>query len=71
MALQWPQRARQAEDAVDAERRRRREAAVPARPEPAPLLRDALRGQSRLRIPEDEDPGADPGRPAGPDREPS
>jgi len=71
MALQWPQRARQAEDAVDAERRRRREAAVPARPEPAPLLRDALRGQSRLRIPDDQAPGANPDRPAGPGQEPS
>jgi hypothetical protein len=44
-----------AEHAVDAERRRRREAAVPARPEPAPLMREALRHRSMLRIP-DEDP---------------
>jgi len=54
--LRWPGRARDAGHAVDAERRRRREAAVPARPEPAPLMRDALRHRSVLRIP-DEDPG--------------
>lgn len=53
--LHWPGRARDAELAVDAERRRRREAAVPARPEPAPLMRDALRHRSVLRIPDEDD----------------
>jgi transposase InsO family protein len=62
--LQWPQRARQAEEAVDAERRRRREAAVTSRPVPPPLLRDALRGKSIFRIPDDDaepNPIPDPG----------
>jgi len=52
--LHWPGRASDTEDAVDAERRRRREAAVPARPEPAPLMREALRLRSMLRIPDEE-----------------
>jgi len=65
VAMRWPDRAAGARDAVDAERRRRRESAVPSRPEPAPLMRDALRRKSTLRIP-DEDPG-DQGTTAGPD----
>jgi hypothetical protein len=65
VTVQWPQRGRQTEDAVDAERRRRREAVVPVRPEPAPLLRDALRGRSRLRIPDDPASGTSPDPPAG------
>jgi hypothetical protein len=59
--LHWSGRARDAGEAVDAERRRRREAAVPVRPEPAPLMRDALRHRSMLRIPgeaQDTHPGA-------------
>jgi hypothetical protein len=71
MAPQWQDRARRAENLVDAERRRRRESAVPSRPEPAPLLRDALRRQSRLRIPDDEDHDESPGPAAGPGREPA
>jgi hypothetical protein len=55
-AMRWPDRARGTQDAVDAERRRRRESAVPSRPEPAPLMREALRRTSMLRIP-GEDPG--------------
>jgi hypothetical protein len=53
VALAWPQRARQAEHAVDAERRSRRESAVPSRPHPAPLMREALRRHSMLRVPDD------------------
>jgi hypothetical protein len=52
--LRWPGRADVTERAVDAERRRRREAAVPARPEPAPLMRDELRRRGMLRIPDEE-----------------
>jgi hypothetical protein len=60
--LRWPGRAGVTERAVDAERRRRREAAVPATPEPAPLMRDELRRRGMLRIPDEEQdaqPGAD------------
>jgi hypothetical protein len=59
--LRWPGRADGTGRAVDAERRRRREAAVSSRPEPAPLMRDALRHRSMLRIPDEEQdtqPGA-------------
>jgi hypothetical protein len=40
--------------AVDAERRRRREQAAGSMPDPAPLMRDALRRGSVLRIPDDD-----------------
>lgn len=70
VALHWPGRAREAEYAVDAERRRRREAAVSARPEPAPLMRDALRRHSMLRVP-DEDPGEQQGTVTGTGQEQS
>jgi hypothetical protein len=53
--LRWRDRARDAGAAVDAERRRRRTLAAGSRPEPAPLMRDALRRGSMLRIP-GEDP---------------
>jgi hypothetical protein len=53
VAPAWPQRVGQADELLDAERRRRREAAVPIRPEPPPLLRDALRGTSIFHIPDD------------------
>jgi len=65
VAMRWPDRAAGTRDAVDAERRRRRESAVPSRPEPAPLMREALRRNSTLRIP-GEDPG-EQGTTAGPD----
>jgi hypothetical protein len=52
--LRWRDQARDAGAAVDAERRRRREMAAGAAPEPAPLMRDALRRGSMLRVP---DPG--------------
>lgn len=45
----------QARDAVNAERRRRREAAVPQRPAPPPSLGDRLRATSMLSIPDEED----------------
>jgi len=51
VAMRWRDRASGTRDEVDAERRRRRESAVPARPEPAPLMREALRRNSMLRIP--------------------
>lgn len=58
-------RARGAHAAVDAERRRRREAAVPGRPAPAPLMHEALRGTGIFRIPDDEETGGEPGRDRG------
>jgi hypothetical protein len=45
----WTLRSRQAREAVDAERKLRREAAA-GPPAPPPLLKDALRGRSVLRI---------------------
>jgi hypothetical protein len=53
--LRWPEHAAQASDAVDAERRRRREAAVPQRPAPPPSLGDRLRATSMLSIPDEGD----------------
>jgi hypothetical protein len=53
--LRWPEQAAQARDAVDAERRRRREAAVPQRPAPPQSLGDRLRATSMLSIPDEED----------------
>ena len=55
--VRWRDQARDTATAVDAERRRRRELSVGSGPEPAPLMRDALRHGSMLRLP-DEDPGA-------------
>jgi len=62
--MRWRDQARDAVSAVDAERRRRREQAAGSRPEPALLMRDALRRGSMLRIPED-DPGGPPGTGGG------
>jgi hypothetical protein len=53
--LRWPEHAARASDAVDAERRRRREAAVPRRPAPPQSLGDRLRATSMLSIPDEED----------------
>src|SRR6266849_653819 len=54
--LRWPEQASQARDAIDAERRRRREQAVPQRPAPPGTLGDRLRSTSLLALPdEDED----------------
>ena len=56
----WPQRARQARDGIDAERRRRREAAVPVTPKPPPCLGASFRDRNVFVLPEDdeEDPRA-------------
>lgn len=57
--LRWPDRARQAETALDNERRHRREQAVPQRP-PAPGgLGDRMRRTSLLLIPDEDDPDED------------
>jgi hypothetical protein len=53
--LRWPERASQAGDALDAERRRRREQAVPQRPAPPGSLGDRLRATRMLAIPEDDE----------------
>jgi len=54
--LRWPEQASQARDAIDAERRRRREQAVPQRPAPPGTLGDRLRSTSLLALPgEDEE----------------
>ena len=58
--MRWRDQARDAATAVDAERQRRREQATGPGPEPAPLMRDALRHGSMLRLP-DEDPGGPQG----------
>jgi hypothetical protein len=52
--LRWAGRAAEAQTAVDIERRRRREAAVPERPQPPPRLGDAFRRRSLLLLPVDE-----------------
>jgi hypothetical protein len=54
--LRWPEQATRARDAIDAERRRRREQAVPQRPAPPGTLGDKLRSTSLLALPgEDEE----------------
>ena len=50
----WQQRSRQVDQAVDAERRRRREAAVPELPAPPARLGAGLRRHSRLILPDDD-----------------
>jgi hypothetical protein len=67
VAMRWRDRAGDTRDAVDAERRRRRESAIPSRPEPAPLMREALRRHSVLRIPGEDHGGQ--GTAAGADQE--
>lgn len=52
--------ARSKQDAIDADRRRRREAAVPSRPSPPPLLGESLRRNSLFLLP-DEDTDREPG----------
>ncbi|MBN1172661.1 MAG: DDE-type integrase/transposase/recombinase [Micromonosporaceae bacterium] len=54
--LRRVERLTQAQDAIDAERRRRREQAVPNRPTPPPRLGDAFRRHSLLRLPDDDEP---------------
>ncbi|MGW4995434.1 transposase [Streptomyces mirabilis] len=53
--LQWPQRAREAQDSLDAERRRRREAIVSATPKPPPTLGAGFRTRNVFALPEDDD----------------
>jgi hypothetical protein len=53
--LRWPEQAAQASDALDAERRRRREQAVPRRPDPPRSLGDRLRSTSLLALPDEDE----------------
>jgi transposase InsO family protein len=55
--LGWPQRAHEVQDAVDTERRRRREAAVSALPKPAPPLGTSYRTRNVFILPDDEETG--------------
>jgi hypothetical protein len=50
-------RAAATQTAIDAERRRRREQAVPERPAPPPRLGEAFRRHSLLHLPDDDEPG--------------
>ena len=52
--LRWPEQESQARDAVAAERRRRREKAVPQRPGPPGTLGDRLRSTSLLALPAED-----------------
>ncbi|MET9565194.1 transposase [Streptomyces tauricus] len=55
LQLHWRERAQQGQDAITDERRRRREAAVPARPTPPPQdLSERLRATSLLTMPDDD-----------------
>ena len=63
--LQWPQRALQAQDGIDAERRRRREATASALTIPPPLG-SSFRERNVFLLPDDDEPGEDhDGGPAG------
>jgi hypothetical protein len=53
--LRWPDQASRARDAIDAERRRRREQAVPQRPAPPGTLGDKLRSTSLLALPDEDE----------------
>ena len=53
--LRWPEQASRARDAIDAERRRRRERAVPQRPAPPATLGDKLRATSLLALPDEDE----------------
>ena len=53
--LRWPERSRSAGEALDAERRRRREAAVPVTPKPPPRLGASFRDRSVFLLPEDDE----------------
>jgi hypothetical protein len=53
--LRWPGQASRARDAIDAERRRRREQAVPQRPAPPGTLGDKLRSTSLLALPDEDE----------------
>jgi hypothetical protein len=62
--LRWPDRGRQAQTALDDERRHRRRQAVPQRPAAPGRLGDRLRRTSMLLIP-DEEPDGPPEDSAG------
>lgn len=53
--LRWRQRAGQARDGIDADRRRRREAAVPVVPGPPRLLGASYRDRNVFVIPDEEE----------------
>ena len=53
--LRWPEQATRARDVIDAERRRRREQAVPQRPAPPGTLGDKLRSTSLLALPHEDE----------------
>jgi hypothetical protein len=53
--LRWPEQASRARDAIDAERRRRREQAVPQQPAPPGTLGDKLRSTSLLALPDEDE----------------
>ncbi|MEU9981346.1 transposase [Streptomyces sp. NPDC050856] len=59
VALSWPREARGADDALRADMRRRREAAVPNRPTPPPRLGEALRRRGLFALLDDLDDEAD------------
>lgn len=63
--LRPAQHATHVQTAVDAERRRRREAAVPHRPQPPPRLGDAFRRRSLFLLPADDEPADDESGQAG------
>jgi hypothetical protein len=63
--LRWSDRARQASDAVHAERRRRREDTLRGTPQPPPRLGEGLRRHSRLILPGEEEPATPEGRDGG------
>ncbi len=53
--LRWPERSKSASQALDAERRRRREAAVPVTPEPPPRLGASFRERNVFVLPDDDE----------------
>jgi transposase InsO family protein len=53
--LRWPARSRSAGEALDAERRRRREEAVPVTPKPPPHLGASFRERNVFLLPEDDE----------------
>ena len=55
--LRWPERSRSADDALDAERRRRREEAVPFTPKPPRPLGAGFRDRNVFLLPEDDEEG--------------
>jgi hypothetical protein len=56
----WARRAQQTRDSLDAERRRRREAAVPVTPKPPPRLGTSFRERNVFLLPEEGEEDRDP-----------